>query len=44
VQNQFTSARNWPFGSAASFVLMALTLAGVVAWLRARAQGEAGAA
>jgi spermidine/putrescine transport system permease protein len=26
VQNQFTTARNWPFGSAASFVVMALVL------------------
>lgn len=30
VQNQFTTARNWPFGSAASFVLMALVL--VLVW------------
>jgi spermidine/putrescine transport system permease protein len=25
IQNQFTTARDWPFGSAASLVLMALT-------------------
>jgi len=33
VQNQFTTARDWPFGSAASLVLMlasALLLAGVL--------------
>jgi len=36
VQNQFTSARNWPFGSAASFVLMLLVLATVFAYLRLR--------
>ena len=36
VQNQFTTARNWPFGSAASFVVMALVLVAVVAWLRVR--------
>ena len=31
VQNQFTAARNWPFGSAASYVVMAGVLLGVVA-------------
>ena len=36
VQNQFTVARNWPFGSAASFVLMAVVLAAVVLSLRLR--------
>lgn len=36
VQNQFTSARNWPFGSAASFVLMALVLGAVLVYLRMR--------
>jgi spermidine/putrescine transport system permease protein len=25
VQNQFSTARDWPFGSAASFILMAIT-------------------
>ena len=34
VQNQFTSARNWPFGSAVSFILMALVLAVVMLYLR----------
>lgn len=36
VQNQFTGARNWPFGAAASFVLMAAVLAGVIWWIRRR--------
>lgn len=41
VQNQFTSARNWPFGSAASFVLMALVLVAVSFYLRVRDRDEA---
>jgi spermidine/putrescine transport system permease protein len=36
VQNQFTTARNWPFGSAASFVLMTLVLGAVMIYLRVR--------
>jgi spermidine/putrescine transport system permease protein len=36
VQNQFASARNWPFGSAASFILMALVLAAVMLYLKVR--------
>ena len=36
VQNQFTSARNWPFGSAASMVLTVLTLGGVLLHQRLR--------
>ncbi len=36
VQNQFSSARNWPFGSAASFIVMALVLAAVMLYLRVR--------
>lgn len=36
VQNQFTSARNWPFGSAVSFALMALVLGAVALSLRLR--------
>ena len=36
VQNQFGAARNWPFGSAASFVLMAVVLAAVLLYLRLR--------
>ena len=34
VQNQFTSARNWPFGAAASFAVMAVVL--VAVWLTLR--------
>ena len=34
IQNQFAAARNWPFGSAASFVVMATVLMGVLAYLR----------
>lgn len=40
VQNQFTSARNWPFGSAASFVMMTLVLGAVMLYLRARDKEE----
>ncbi|MCK6507730.1 ABC transporter permease [Myxococcota bacterium] len=40
VQAQFTSARNWPFGSAASFVLMALVLGAVMIYLRVRDGAE----
>ena len=36
VQNQFTTARNWPFGAAASFVVMAVVLVAVVVSLRLR--------
>lgn len=36
VQNQFTAARNWPFGSAASYVVMAGVLLGVVLYLRSQ--------
>jgi spermidine/putrescine transport system permease protein len=39
VQNQFSSARNWPFGSAASFIVMALVLAAVILYLRVKDQG-----
>ncbi len=34
VQNQFTTARDWPFGSAISIVLMLLVVAGLWAFLR----------
>lgn len=40
VQNQFTTARNWPFGSAASFIVMALVLVAVMLYLRARDRGN----
>ena len=36
VQNQFTVARNWPFGSAVSFVLMTIVLGVVMLSLRLR--------
>jgi spermidine/putrescine transport system permease protein len=36
VQNQFSTARNWPFGSAASFILMIVVLAAVLVYLRLR--------
>ncbi len=38
VQNQFTAARNWPFGAAAAFVVTATVLGGVVLLLRLRAR------
>jgi spermidine/putrescine transport system permease protein len=41
VQNQFTTARNWPFGSAASFAVMALVLVAVGLALRLRDRGAA---
>jgi spermidine/putrescine transport system permease protein len=36
IQNQFSTARNWPFGSAASFIVMALVLVAVLWYLRVR--------
>ena len=42
IQNQFSAARNWPFGSAASFIVMALVLAAVVAYLRVRDRSPGG--
>jgi spermidine/putrescine transport system permease protein len=36
VQNQFSTARNWPFGSAASLILMTLVLVAVLIYLRVR--------
>ncbi len=41
VQNQFSAARNWPFGSAASFIVMALVLAAVMIYLRVRDRAPA---
>jgi spermidine/putrescine transport system permease protein len=38
VQNQFSAARNWPFGSAASFIVMALVLVAVMLYLRVKDQ------
>ncbi|MGE0441404.1 MAG: ABC transporter permease [Gemmatimonadales bacterium] len=40
IQNQFSSARNWPFGSAAAFVLMGVVLLAVTLYLRRRDAGE----
>ncbi len=34
VQNQFTTARDWPFGAAASLILMAIVLVGLIAVTR----------
>ena len=42
IQNQFSSARNWPFGSAASFIVMALVLVAVLAYLRVRDRAPGG--
>jgi spermidine/putrescine transport system permease protein len=36
VQNQFSAARNWPFGSAASFILMTVVLIAVLIYLRVK--------
>ncbi|MGE0554178.1 MAG: ABC transporter permease [Gemmatimonadales bacterium] len=36
IQNQFTVARDWPFGSALSFVLMLVVLSPVLLYLRRR--------
>jgi spermidine/putrescine transport system permease protein len=38
VQNQFTTARDWPFGSAVSISLMALVT--IMLWLFLRRQSE----
>lgn len=34
IQNQFTAGRNWPFGSALAFLLMAVVLVGMLVRLR----------
>jgi spermidine/putrescine transport system permease protein len=36
IQNQFSTARNWPFGSAASLILMTAVLIAVLIYLRLR--------
>jgi len=42
VQNQFGPARNWPFGAAISFALMAVVFVALLLWLRVRdAEAEA---
>src|ERR671921_540547 len=43
VQNQFSAARNWPFGSAASFIVMALVLLAVLVYLRVKDRSPGGA-
>ncbi|MCC6293591.1 MAG: ABC transporter permease [Bryobacterales bacterium] len=40
IQNQFTTARDWPFGAALSVVLMAMVMA--LAWVARRRGGEGG--
>jgi len=42
VQNQFSSARNWPFGAAASFILMAAVLLSVMVYLRIKDRAPLG--
>jgi spermidine/putrescine transport system permease protein len=37
IQHEYLVVRDWPFGSAISFVLMALVLAGVVGYIRSGA-------
>ena len=39
IQNQFTTARDWPFGSAVSLALMAIVMALLLAFLRREDQG-----
>jgi spermidine/putrescine transport system permease protein len=38
IQNQFSAARNWPFGAAASFVVTAVAMVAVAGYLRVRAR------
>jgi spermidine/putrescine transport system permease protein len=42
VQNQFGAARNWPFGSAVSFVLMGVVLISMVIYLRVQGREALG--
>ena len=44
VQNQFSAARNWPFGSAASIIVMALVLAAVMLYLKVKDRDQEEAA
>ncbi len=41
IQNQFTTARDWPFGSAISLVLMAIVMALLILFARRDAEGLA---
>ena len=38
IQNQFTTARDWPFGSAVSLVLMAVVMALLIATMRSQSE------
>jgi spermidine/putrescine transport system permease protein len=38
IQNQFTTARDWPFGSAVSLVLMAVVLTLLVVSMRSQSE------
>ncbi len=40
IQHEYLVVRDWPFGSAVSFVLMGLVLAGVMAYLRTEGAGN----
>jgi len=43
IQNQFTTARDWPFGSAVSLALMALSMVLLALWMRDGRDGEGSA-
>lgn len=40
IQNQFTTARDWPFGSAVSLLLMAVVMAMLIVWIRRQGEEE----
>ena len=40
IQNQFTTARDWPFGSAVSLMLMAVVMVMLLAWIRRHGEEE----
>jgi spermidine/putrescine transport system permease protein len=40
IQNQFTTARDWPFGSAVSLALMLLSMVLLLAWMRGQRNAE----
>lgn len=44
LQQQFMTVRDWPFGSAISFIMMALMLAATLVYFRVSAEGERAAA
>jgi spermidine/putrescine transport system permease protein len=41
IQNQFTTARDWPFGSAVSLLVMAIITGLLVFWMRRDREGLA---